>query len=157
MEWNVEQLLNRYESGNITRRDLICALAATSIASRNVESISPFEAVSLNHVTMRVSDAQRSARFYRQLLGLPVLKEKASAVLLRVGSSFLALDSAPPEESKGIDHFSFGIRGFTLEQAGVLLKKAGLEPEVAQNVELYFRDPDGIRVQLSAPDYAGHP
>jgi hypothetical protein len=28
---------------------------------------------------------------------------------------------------------------------------------VVQNVELYFRDPDGIRVQLSASDYAGRP
>ena len=98
-----------------------------------------------------------SSDFYRQLLGLPILKQKASAVLLRVGSSFLALDSTAAHEKKGIDHFSFGVKGFKLEQASALLRLSGLQSEVVQDVELYFRDPDGIRVQLSAPDYAGHP
>jgi len=58
-------------------------------------------------------------------------------------------------EKKGIDHFCFGVRDFNLDRATALLKQSGLEPEVLRRVELYFRDPDGIRLQLSAPDYAG--
>lgn len=154
----IEQLLTRYDSGRITRRALIGALAgaAVPIKSLGAEQTS-LEAVSINHVTLKVSDARRSGDFYRQLLSLPIIRQKPSATLLGVGTSFIALDSTPAGDKKGIDHFSFGVKGFNLDRATTLLKKKGLLPEVVQDVELYFRDPDGIRVQVSSADYAGHP
>jgi catechol 2,3-dioxygenase-like lactoylglutathione lyase family enzyme len=154
----IEQLLTRYESGRITRRALIGALAGATLANKALGSEPPpLQGVSINHVTLKVSDAARSGEFYRKLLSLPILRQKASATLLGVGTSFIALDSTPTGDQKGIDHFSFGVREFNLDRATALLKEKGVQPELVQDVELYFRDPDGIRLQVSSPEYAGHP
>lgn len=154
----IEQLLTRYESGRITRRALIGALGGAVVANKVLGAEQPsLEAVSINHVTLKVSDARRSGDFYRELLSLPILRQKESATLLRVGASFIALDSTPAGDKKGIDYFSFGVKGFNLDRATALLKRTGLEPEVVQDVELYFSDPDGLRIQVSPADYAGHP
>ena len=54
-----------------------------------------------------------------------------------------------------VDHFAFGIENFKVEEAAAKLRKRGLKPAVSKD-GLKFIDPDGITVQLNAPDYPGH-
>ena len=92
--------------------------------------------------------------FYRNVvLGLPVRQQKDSTEsILGVGSGFLALDQSG---KSNIDHFCIGVKDFKLGKAAFRLKRLGFQPEVLRNTELSIRDPDGIRVQLSSPDYRG--
>jgi hypothetical protein len=48
-----------------------------------------------------------------------------------------------------------GIPNFKPKEAGAKLEKLGLKPDVAKD-GLKFFDPDGISVQLNAPDYPGY-
>ena len=64
-------LLTRYETGTLTRRQLLTAMAVlvAPATTRGQEGV--VRARSLNHVNVGVADVARSEAFYRHLLGLP--------------------------------------------------------------------------------------
>ena len=117
----VEWLLDRYESGVLTRRQLVQGLSALSIGSagavRAQSASSTFGAVGLNHIALDVTDIPRARDFYVRHLGLEVTSESAGSCFLRCGEgNFVALFRADqagmrqvsgwrPEEcvSNGID------------------------------------------------------
>ena len=90
----IESLVTNYDRGVITRRQLLTALsalAATSVAAAETENKEPaFEAKSLNHVTLSVSNVEKSRRFYSLILGAPVISEQKNGINLGLGSHFLA-------------------------------------------------------------------
>ena len=68
MEHVIGRLLQDYERGKMTRRQLIQALALTATAAVTVgpaEAASPANAISINHVSMQVTDYAKT----RDLLG----------------------------------------------------------------------------------------
>ena len=75
MSAGLDQLLNRYENGHITRRELIGALSALVVAAPAATAAEPpIGAVKqINHVSIFVPDVQKSVKFYQDLLGMPVL------------------------------------------------------------------------------------
>ena len=156
MKQTVGDLLDRYDAGNLTRRQMIQALAALAVGSRAHRAESSPAAIpasSLNHVSLAVSDVDRSQGFYQQLLGLEVVSQQDNGINLGLGDSFLRLydiDGAPRPH-----HFCIGVDGFELKEVAEQLRARGLQPTFNRGVEVYFRDPDGILVQLSAPDYRG--
>lgn len=159
---SIEKLLAMYETGSIDRRQLLSGLLAaamvTPAASQPPES--PFQGRVINHVTLSVSDVARSREFYRKLLGatdIGAAPESGPPKLadLRIGDSFIGL--YPLGDPGRIDHFSVGIDNYDPDRAMAHLQRhhAENQPSVvvagggAQN-EVYLKDPDGIRVQLSA-------
>jgi Glyoxalase/Bleomycin resistance protein/Dioxygenase superfamily len=95
MQARLDSLLRQYESGRITRRDLIASLAFV-VASCATASYSGslYRATELNHVTLRVRHLKRSKEFYQGLLGLPVMQEDDQLCYLRSGTGFLCLVQA---------------------------------------------------------------
>ena len=74
----IEQLVRRYERGRMTRRELVLALTALAAArpaaaAPAVQGASPIPVQTMNHVTVVVSDLQRSQEFYQRVLGLPLV------------------------------------------------------------------------------------
>src|SRR5215471_5287203 len=74
MQDSVEHLVTLFENGTLTRQQLIQGLhAATAGISRmshaDGPTISAFRGRSLNHVTLSVTDVERSREFYSRLLG----------------------------------------------------------------------------------------
>jgi hypothetical protein len=69
----VDHLLEQYERGKLTRRDLLggIALLVTSPLQKSPVEASVFKARSINHVNIRVADVNRSEAFYRKVLGFP--------------------------------------------------------------------------------------
>ena len=71
-----------------------------------------------------------------------------------LGDSFLGLYDIEPAGQ--IHHFCVGVEDFDIEVQARELSALGVEPRIRQDrPELYFADPDGITVQLSAPEYRG--
>lgn len=156
MERTIDQMLSSYEQGEVSRREFVqalTALAAIPTALYREANAFVFKGRNLNHVTLSVSDVQRSRDFYHNLLGFPVIKQDEKGCNLAVGDRFISLYRY--DKPGYIDHFCIGIDGFSLETVKAALAQQGVNPTIEFGTQVYFRDPDGNRVQLSAADYKG--
>ena len=156
----ISDLLDQYEDGRLSRRDLVAglsALAATSAAAPAFGQPAPpaLKPVGIDHVSILVTDIQRSADFYNRVFGLVPLGEDAPNKILRLGPKpapgergrvIVSLRQQPP--AGAVDHWAFRIDGFDAQTATPILKSHGLSPD--RNVEygFYVRDPDGVVVQM---------
>ena len=88
MENVVAQLLKDFESGKLTRRQLVQTLALLAVGSPVASAVAqsaapaaqpaagtPWKTVYLDHISFQVSDYKRSTDFYTDLMGWKVLKD----------------------------------------------------------------------------------
>ena len=152
----IDRLLDSYDGGRISRRGLVRALVPL-LAAAPASAADTLTVKSLNHVTLFVSDVERSRQFYQDLFTAPVVSKQANGINLAAGpSSFIGLYKGG-QGSPSINHFCLGIDG-TVETAFVVLEKHGIKPTMRDRdgvKELYFRDPDNVQVQLQNVDYRG--
>ena len=89
----IEQLVSRFESGRLNRRELIASLAViAAVPAPAAEPPAALNPVTLNHVTLAVSDVERSREFYQKILKMPVVSRQKNGVNLGAGpKSFLGL------------------------------------------------------------------
>ena len=154
MQREISRLVSDFERGRLSRRQLIAHLSAVAAAMAGAPVLgqtgepapSTFRARSVDHVALRVTDVERSRRFYEQHLGLEVTNCGDDSCFLSCGDDFLALFRGG---SAGLDHYAFAIDGFSASGAVAKLETAGLTPKRRQN-RVYFDDPDGIEVQVIA-------
>lgn len=157
----IDRVLDEYDGGRVSRRGLIVQLTAMLGAAAGVraaqeppsprpEWTSTFTATEINHLALRVTDVSRSTRFYREHLNLtPRSDDSPNSVFLNVGErDFLALFRA---DTPGMDHYCYTVADYTAGGAVEHLEAAGLEPRRRGN-RVYFDDPDGLEVQVSAPN-----
>lgn len=109
-----------------------------------------FRGVDLNHLALRVAEIGRSRDFYQKLLGLEVASESAGSCFLSLGADFLALFRGQP--AGRLDHFCVSVDGYTADGAAAVLAKEGHQVRRTAD-RIYFPDPDGLTVQLSAPGH----
>ena len=166
----IEALLTDYERGAVSRRELVKALAVgvvpAGLASRpgisqrpreNTKQAGALRGVNINHVNLQNSDLDRSVDFYRKLFSLPPKREvpgRPYALDLADGLSFL---SVPQREPSGdIDHFCVGVEDFEPDRVATAIREAGLDNDLRVGSDnVYVRDPEGIRVQISWPNWGG--
>jgi len=160
MREQFSQLLTLHERGAIDRRQLLGALVAVAAGtSPGIAKDDAPRARTLNHVTLSVSDVQRSRTFYERLFGVRARAERERSAVLKIGNAFLVLDSYaddnPSAHSRGIDHFCVGIDGYEAQATAADLRKLFPDADVklAYGTQVYIRDPDGAMVQFSAADY----
>ena len=157
----VDQLLTAYETGKLSRRQLLSALvlAGTSTSASAQGNVSPLQgrASMFHHVNVFVSNLPRSAAFY-QKLGLPsTLRpiypapgEAAYGLDFNNGSFLSLIQTSDPERVGTIDHFSIGIDNFDVERDTAAIREAGIDPIVVDRIDLlHMTDPDGIGVQMA--------
>jgi catechol 2,3-dioxygenase len=120
------------------------------------------QARKLGHIVLKVRDARRSRDFYTRALGLEVAHEdlERGAVFLSFGTQHhdlalfqLATGEAPAPSQPGLHHAAWQVGSFAeLQAAHRELGALGIAVEsvVEHNVSrsVYFRDPDGNRVEL---------
>ena len=115
----------------------------------------------LHHLALRVADPVGSARFYGQVLGLRSLQVHTEgdgsvrSVWLALGEAVLMLERSlgPPGASEGSAHVLV-LACADLEAAARGLADAGVAVVSRTAFTLYFHDPDGHRVGLSAYRFA---
>jgi len=70
MEHTISRLLKAYENGKLHRRDLVKGLTLLAAGSGSA-SAAGFQSNGINHVSLQVSDLQRSSEFYQRVLVVP--------------------------------------------------------------------------------------
>jgi catechol-2,3-dioxygenase len=156
VQFEIDRLVSQFQDGRLTRRQLVGRMVGLVAAAAGVVNAgtaaepeaSTFQARELNHIALRVTDIDRSVRFYRHHLGLRVLSRGTSTAFLDCGPHFVALFR---RDEPGMDHYCYTIDGYDQKDAAGRLRAVGLEPELVSD-RIYFRDPDGLRVQLAAPN-----
>jgi len=106
------------------------------------------------HVGLRVSNARKSRRFYKEILGLKCDENKPGIAFLSSGSDLLVLY----EKNKGRSGFHFGFTVNTrlqvekwkewLRARGVRIYEDIIESGHPRSFK--FRDPDGYWVEISS-------
>jgi catechol 2,3-dioxygenase-like lactoylglutathione lyase family enzyme len=160
----LDQLLRQYETGHLSRRELLGALtllvAAPHAAAAQATPATPIGAVKqMNHVSIFVPNVQKSVAFYQGLFGMPLLTRQDPGMNLSTGQGFLGIYPTQAGATAGsINHVCFGIENFDADAVLKQLTDRGIKANIrlrGDTKELYFTDPDGIRVQLQDVKYKG--
>ena len=160
MSLPVESLLTHYESGRMSRRDLVAILTALAAAPlpAAAQSAPALAAATLNHASLIVSDLDRSVAFYRQTFGLGVKSTQQGGVNLAVGDAFLGIYQGGQTAMPHINHICFGIPSFNPAATVAALESRGLPAESRTRdgvTQVYTADPDNLRIQLQDVSFCG--
>ena len=109
----------------------------------------------LNHLTLAVSELDRSVRFYRDVLGCALRARWSAGAYLEAGSLWLCL-SLDPEAARAArrdyTHYAFDVAPADFAAAAALIVRAAevWKENRSEGDSLYFLDPDGHRLELHA-------
>jgi catechol 2,3-dioxygenase-like lactoylglutathione lyase family enzyme len=107
----------------------------------------------LNHVTLAVSDLDRTLGFYRDLLGLELAMHAAHGAYLTAGNLWLCLHHQPegvtvPDNDYSHIAFDVGAADFPAMAARIAAAAPCWQPNSSEGESLYILDPDGHRLEL---------
>src|SRR5262245_63184849 len=87
METLINGLIKKYETGALSRRELVGMLAALSVTgSTAFAADAGFQSASINHVSITASNLQRTVDFYTRVFALTRTPgQNANLVQLQVG------------------------------------------------------------------------
>ena len=119
----------------------------------------------LHHTALISSDVERTVRFYQDVLGFPLTElienrdyPGSSHFFFDIGNGnlvaffdFPGLDVGPyAEVLGGLHHMAISVDPEHWQELVQRLGDAGVEHAVHSGVSVYFRDPDGARIELIA-------
>ena len=119
----------------------------------------------LHHTALISHDVERTVRFYQDVLGFPMTElienrdyPGSSHFFFDIGNGnllaffdFPGLDVGPyAEVLGGLHHMAISVEPARWDELVQRLTDAGVEHEVHSGVSVYFRDPDGARIELIA-------
>ncbi len=162
MEPIIDDMLDGYEKGRLSRRALVQGLTALAMAAAAVPGVaggakageaaaSPIKATNVDHVSILTKDLQGSIDFYKKVMGFKELSADKEHKIMRMGPDKKVILSLREEEPYGtVDHFAFRVDGFRekLDEMTAFLKTQGLDLTDSIEFGHHFRDPNGVVVQL---------
>src|SRR6195256_654380 len=119
----------------------------------------------VHHVALLSSDVERTVRFYQDLLEFPLTElfgnrdyKGSTHFFFDVGNGnllaffdFPGLDLGPYMETLGnLNHIAISVTQEKWEYLRGKLDAAGVEYQMASGTSIYFKDPDGVRLELLA-------
>lgn len=123
----------------------------------------PSTARGVHHVALLSSNVERTIEFYQGLLGFPLTElfenrdsPGSTHFFFDIGHGntiaffdFPGLDLGPyAEVLGGLHHLAISIERDRWEAARAALDQAGVPYEIIDGSSMYFRDPDGARLEL---------
>jgi catechol 2,3-dioxygenase-like lactoylglutathione lyase family enzyme len=123
----------------------------------------PSTARGVHHVALLSSNVERTIEFYQGLLGFPLTElfenrdyPGSTHFFFDIGHGntvaffdFPGLDLGPyAEVLAGLHHLAISIERDRWEAARAALERAGVPYEIIDESSMYFRDPDGVRLEL---------
>jgi catechol 2,3-dioxygenase-like lactoylglutathione lyase family enzyme len=156
VEQIVEKLVSEFESGKLTRRQLIRNLAV-AVAAGSAISAAPaaaaegrvLQAIYINHVSYQVADYAKTRDFYAGLFGMKVVEDDGKTQCrLLFGDNILAVRNAAtrPDKKIGVDHIAYTIANWDAEKDANLAEVARRGLKLTEGTNIL--DPDGFRVQF---------
>ena len=87
---------------------------------------------------------------------MPMRKSSPTVNILSLNANCFFGIEAANEKGPAVDHFSLAIQDFKSAEVAAKLEKRGLKLAGVSKEGLKFVEPDGMLVQLNAPDYPGY-
>jgi catechol 2,3-dioxygenase-like lactoylglutathione lyase family enzyme len=159
MEQIVAGLVEAFEHGRMTRRQLIQSLTATAAAAYAAGSSpisaagAPMKVVAVNHISYQVADYAKTRDFYAGLLGMRASDDNGRQVRLSFGDQgtcLLARTARVPSTAPRIDHIAYTIEHWDRDAVKAELERRGLTPRPDSDLSFHVKDPDGFDVQIAA-------
>ena len=157
MEFIIGKLLQDYEHGKMSRRQLIQTLALTATAASAVGTAeaAPANATYINHVSMQVADYKKTRDFYSGLFGMKVTNDDGKTQCrLTFGDNILIARNASsrPGGKPGVDHIAYTLANWDTDKTvrpavEAELKRRGLMIRTTEG-SFHVQDPDGFEVQM---------
>src|ERR1700694_4025489 len=128
----------------------------------------PSTARGVHHMALICSDVEQTIQFYQELIGFPLVElmenrdyKGSTHLFFDIGNGnllaffdFPGLGLQPGVESIGsVQHIAISVEPAQLEQIKGRLEKKGLTylgPDRGVTTSIYFKDPDGIQIELIA-------
>jgi catechol 2,3-dioxygenase-like lactoylglutathione lyase family enzyme len=132
---------------------------------RSAQERPPSSARGLHHTALISGDVERTIRFYQDVLEFPLTElienrdyPGSSHFFFDIGHGnllaffdFPGLDLGPyAEVLGGLHHVAISVEPRRWQRLVANLANAGVAHEVHSEVSVYFRDPDGARIELIA-------
>ena len=163
METIISRLLEDYEEGHVTRRQLIQSLAlaasaASGLSTREAHAAGGFTTIALDHISYQVADYNKTRDFYADLLGMKVSGDNGkSQCSLGFGDASLIARNHPEDggaTGPKVDHIAYKIDDWDTDKVKSELQRRGLDPRLdnpggGSYVSFLVKDPDGFTVQIS--------
>jgi catechol 2,3-dioxygenase-like lactoylglutathione lyase family enzyme len=163
MESIVAKLLQDFEQGKMTRRQLIQSLtlaaAASALGTIPAVSAAPAEgyvakATSINHVSYQVSDYKKVRDFYAGLFGMQVSRDDGMQCRLSFGDNILIVRNRLPAGK--VDHIAYTIAGWDTDKnvkpaVEAELKRRSLQVRTTEG-SFHVQDPEGFEVQMGGKE-----
>lgn len=109
----------------------------------------------LNHITIAVSDLERSLDFYINALGFKGHVKWRQGAYLSLGDLWLCLSVDKPDEKSDYSHIAFSIsqQDFTdFSHKLIQLDIAQWKENKSEGESLYLLDPDGHKLEIHSGD-----
>jgi catechol 2,3-dioxygenase-like lactoylglutathione lyase family enzyme len=148
MEHTIKNLIDLFEGGQLTRRQLVQGLVLVT-AAQGQPSGGALRPVRLDHVQIIVSDLARSQAFYAKLLGATERSRAENQVTVNIGgTAFISLNNS--KNTKGVvDHFAVAVEDFAVDRASAAVERILPGSKIEKGTgDIYVTDPDGARVQI---------
>jgi catechol 2,3-dioxygenase-like lactoylglutathione lyase family enzyme len=160
MENMIAKLLDDFERGRMTRRQLIKSLAvvgavAADAIPASAENSKGFRAVAVNHISYQVNDYAKTRDFYADLLGMKVAGDTGTQCNLVFGdtNTFVIPRNAPPGSAPPrIDHIAYTIEHWDKNAVKAELERRGLDPRPDTDNSFHIKDPNGFDLQISGKE-----
>lgn len=181
MENQIVNLLENYECGKITRRQLIQSVALSAVATASASAVpafaeggSPFKAIGINHISIQTPDYAASRDFYAGILGAEVLNDDGKSCSFRVGETTIllrkpsvrrkAVDSSKVDHGSdrpGVDHISYTVANWETDERVERAVRAELErrglstgqdQRPGKTRTFHVNDPVGLGLQLGGKE-----
>ena len=131
----------------------------------------------IDHVVLRVTDLEKVANFYTEVLGARWERKREAIGLyqLRAGGALIDLvpvdgklgrmgGAAPGPEGRNVDHICFRVFPWDGEAILAELRRHGIESEIVSRYgaegdgpSIYLSDPEGNALELKGPPWAPVP
>jgi catechol 2,3-dioxygenase-like lactoylglutathione lyase family enzyme len=155
MEQLIAKLLENFEQGKMTRRQLIQSLAMTATVASAGVLASPvaaadekgFKAIAVNHISHESPNYGKVRDFYVDLLGMKVSQDDGRQAYLAFGDSVLIARGG--SKTPRIDHIAYTIDNWNREAVGAELKRRGLQPRPDTENSFHVTDPAGFDLQIA--------
>lgn len=160
MENVIAKLLDDFDRGGMTRRQLIKSLAVVAAVAAETtpavaENAKGFRAVAVNHISYQVADYARTRDFYADLLGMKVAGDTGSQCNLILGdtNTFVIPRNAPQGSTPPrIDHIAYTIENWDKDSVKAELERRGLNPKPDTDNSFHVKDPNGFDLQISGKE-----
>jgi catechol 2,3-dioxygenase-like lactoylglutathione lyase family enzyme len=152
MQEIISDLVERFDNGTLSRRALVNGLtvlaAAGGAGATRAQTTTPFVSNGIDHISIQVTNLERSTEFYQTIFGLSILNQDVENEIVRMGRDRIIVSLHHKEPTGIVDHYAIAIENFDREAVTEALAAQGLTAEENLDYGFYVRDPEGVPVQM---------